>query len=914
MRIECENCNAAYTIGDALLSDQPIGAQCPYCGHVRIVRKGDPPSVGRKSAAPPPPSSGGGGLSLGLNSRPPPPPPASARPGPGLGGLGGPPSGGGLGGPAPIGRIGLGSNVDISDLGAPTSPSAGPFSDRFAPPPPAPSSPGATGASARCQVCGTELTDEFDKVIGLCETHQRERSGQPDFGASTDTRAWRVRALDGTVQGPLSLAELKAGLEENRFGEEDEFSRDGGDYMPMDRFHELRSYTRAERGLATPRATALSSRPRASAAAVRRDGGGVGFGTVMLSLLVLGLAAGGAYLMMHPELMQGVLGALPSSQARIERGAIPPNPLKRHLEKWRLAHPDASGTADEHLASAQARMLEDTPMGHQQAQDALQRALLLDEDNAVAASAYAENLILWKGGLLTEEELALVDGATRFAAAAKPDDALALRGRAAYALITGDLNAARTAAERVLALAPKDGLARLYMASSFLEGNPPLAAREAEAAVAAQPALRRSDRVLARAFANAGRYGSAMKVLDRRLSNEPGSGATAWLKAELEAELARYDNARKLYTQAMAGQGDDVGPRIALGELLLRLGDARGATEAYRPIVEGSRPLPVKYRLAALAGLARAELSFGRAPRVRELASAALQLDPRDPAATLALAEVALAAGSSTTAEAYAEKVLAARPGEPAALVVVGRAALMRKQTERGIQKLEEATQNDPHDIVVRGVLAGAYLSMGGNVQAFTLMRRAAELDPADIDTRARRGLFGLSEAAVNEALERFRESSKDLPDRSVALSSAAMVLYQLGRPGEARPLLAQALEADDANAGALLYSAQLALDRGAPGEAEELARRIFRVERGSAIGWLTVGRAQLAQKQAKAAIESFDTALRSQKGLLVAEVERAAARLALGEKEEARRALSSAHDRNPHLVRTRRLLLEIGE
>src|SRR5439155_9336027 len=41
MRIECENCNAAFTISDSLLSDKPIGAQCPYCGHVRVVSKGD---------------------------------------------------------------------------------------------------------------------------------------------------------------------------------------------------------------------------------------------------------------------------------------------------------------------------------------------------------------------------------------------------------------------------------------------------------------------------------------------------------------------------------------------------------------------------------------------------------------------------------------------------------------------------------------------------------------------------------------------------------------------------------------------------------------------------------------------------------------------------------------------------------
>src|SRR6056297_1597925 len=39
MRIQCEVCSATYTIDDAQLTDQPIGAQCPYCGHVKLVSR-----------------------------------------------------------------------------------------------------------------------------------------------------------------------------------------------------------------------------------------------------------------------------------------------------------------------------------------------------------------------------------------------------------------------------------------------------------------------------------------------------------------------------------------------------------------------------------------------------------------------------------------------------------------------------------------------------------------------------------------------------------------------------------------------------------------------------------------------------------------------------------------------------------
>src|SRR5262245_308214 len=70
MRIECEVCSATYTIDDAQLSDQPIGAQCPYCGHVRLVRRGDQPA--QKAAAP---QFGATAQDLGFGAPPPGMPP-----------------------------------------------------------------------------------------------------------------------------------------------------------------------------------------------------------------------------------------------------------------------------------------------------------------------------------------------------------------------------------------------------------------------------------------------------------------------------------------------------------------------------------------------------------------------------------------------------------------------------------------------------------------------------------------------------------------------------------------------------------------------------------------------------------------------------------------------------------------------
>ena len=39
MRIDCEQCGAAYSIDDALITERGVRAQCPKCAHQKIVKK-----------------------------------------------------------------------------------------------------------------------------------------------------------------------------------------------------------------------------------------------------------------------------------------------------------------------------------------------------------------------------------------------------------------------------------------------------------------------------------------------------------------------------------------------------------------------------------------------------------------------------------------------------------------------------------------------------------------------------------------------------------------------------------------------------------------------------------------------------------------------------------------------------------
>src|SRR5687767_1232313 len=282
MRIECEVCSATYTIDDSQLSDQPIGAQCPYCGHVRLVKKGDAgaPSLG---AGPPPQQHMASDLSLNA-------PPPIKESSPFLGNAPPNPFGGPNGGAAPFGASPFGA----SPFGAP------PFGAAPEPPPRESSmqiertsqrqtsqslEPQPSGAT--CQVCGTSLTDEFDKVIGLCDVHQRDRRGAEAPPSKAAPSQWYVRSRDGRSDGPMELEDLRQRIRSGEYSPDDDFSPDGVDYGPIGRFKDI-AY------LASLKVGGQSG--ASSRSSYARPKPGVSIGKLITPLLLLGVAGGVAFL------------------------------------------------------------------------------------------------------------------------------------------------------------------------------------------------------------------------------------------------------------------------------------------------------------------------------------------------------------------------------------------------------------------------------------------------------------------------------------------------------------------------------------------------------------------------------------------------------------------------------------------
>jgi tetratricopeptide (TPR) repeat protein/DNA-directed RNA polymerase subunit RPC12/RpoP len=924
MRIECEVCSATYTIDDAQLQDQPIGAQCPYCGHVRLVKRGD-------AGAPQSPPPFGPAQSLGFTSPPPPAQPFGQAPGQnGLGAYGstgtqqrtqGMPAFGAspFGGQSGTGGIsldssgrdpsfgaGLSNDLEMSDAapqaaGTRHSGAQDRFGDLDSH-----QTKAAAEDGGKCQVCGTALTDEFDKVIGLCDVHQRDRRSQDGGGASglsakDAAPRWFARSRDGMIQGPLSLEDLRTRIRQGELGSSDEFSKDGNTYAPISKFQEI-AYLGM---LGASGEIAGIGRPRSSIA--RRGRNNVSR-AITIGLVVLLVAVISFLVISQREKLAEVVEHLRSSSK--PHGPTSPNPLKRLLAGWRLAHPDVSGTAREHLITARARHLEDTWKGYQLAEDAYQRALLLDENDPTAIAGWVENLAIWRYALSSQEEIRTADAAIRYALELAPESPAVHRASAALGLARKELNACRGGADKALEKDATDGIAKLILAGCYMEGNTQLAVQEAERAAKLVPELRRADRVLALAYSHVGRYGSALRLLDQRLKVDPTNGAVHVLFGTLARELAMFDVSEQHYRKAIDSGGDVQEAHLALAEVMLEENNIAGATAEYKKAAEvkGSQG----ERLGrSFAGLARCELLRDRPKDALKQSRAALALLPRDAEVLLVHGEAALAAGSSSTAAAFAKRALDVRAGEPAALVLAGRAAVREHARDKAIRYFEEAIANDPNDPRIKGVLAAAYLGMNGSQQAYALMKKAAEVDPNERLSRSRTGPLALTDAPVRDAIDGFRRSASDEANASVASSAMGLLYYQLGDRARAQEAISRALRIDDSNTSALLYDSELALDRGDVKHAEAAATRILSLERGAALGHLMLARALAKKGDHQAALDQYANALRSNPGLLIAKVELSGIALKNGERDKAIAELATAYQVNPHSLVVRKLLYE---
>ncbi|HEY3448030.1 MAG TPA: tetratricopeptide repeat protein [Myxococcales bacterium] len=242
----------------------------------------------------------------------------------------------------------------------------------------------------------------------------------------------------------------------------------------------------------------------------------------------------------------------------------------------------------------------------------------------------------------------------------------------------------------------------------------------------------------------------------------------------LHLKNSRFAEAKQHLSTAVARNKFHLEARIALGQALLALGEARPAQAEFEAALTLS-PTPASHR-----GIARAMMALGDLNGTRSHVNTAAKLDPKDPETGRLAAQLSLAAGDA----------------------------------QEALKGLEKATKAAPRDPVAWCELGETLIKVGNNAKAAAAFDTALKNDRGN--PRARLGLVAAAlpknaKRVLREADALVTELDKNPQHKARALALSARVHLLLADKTNAAALAKRAVEADDASADAHFAQALVA-------------------------------------------------------------------------------------------------------
>ena len=191
-------------------------------------------------------------------------------------------------------------------------------------------------------------------------------------------------------------------------------------------------------------------------------------------------------------------------------------------------------------------------------------------------------------------------------------------------------------------------------------------------------------------------------------------------------------------------------------------------------------------------------------------------------------AMIAHRAGRIAAAEVGYRRVLRQRPEDPRALHFFGLLLFHQGDCEGGIAHVSRCVQQDPANARAWNALGGMFIATGRRSEARETYRRAAEVAPSLAEGWYNLAICERDDADIESAVTHLRAAIACEPDYARAYEALAMLLYQLGRIGDATAIYAQWLERDPSSATAQ-HMAAAASGENTPNRAsDDYVRELF--------------------------------------------------------------------------------------
>ncbi|HET7154374.1 MAG TPA: tetratricopeptide repeat protein [Hyphomicrobiaceae bacterium] len=461
----------------------------------------------------------------------------------------------------------------------------------------------------------------------------------------------------------------------------------------------------------------------------------------------------------------------------------------------------------------------------------LQRNRLADAEAAfkkaaaIAPTSVAAQLALGHFYLSTNR-LAEAEQAFKRATELEPLDSIANRSLAIFYLATRR-RADAEAPLQALAKTDKGVQARLTLADYYLLGGKTEQGTRILTALASEregkvPATVR----LAAIQYNAGKRAEAHQMIDGLLAADARNAQVLIAKAKFLLGEGRSDEALARAKDAVAADSNSVPAFYLIGKIELAKQHHAEASEAFTQVLR-LNPRAVMAQLE----LSRLKLAGGDVAGAVQSAELAVRNAPNAKDARLALARSLLARGDATRAAVELKALDGKYSGDPAVIAMTGDLHLTRKDYGKAKSAYELAYQRDPTSLealaglIALDLLAGkpsdahakmdahlakpplkaaalilaatTYAATRDQKRAEAVLRKAIEIDPANLQAYTMLGRWYYAQGRIAEGRTEFENLTKREPTSVPANTMLGIILERQGHADEAKARYEKVLAID---------------------------------------------------------------------------------------------------------------------
>jgi tetratricopeptide (TPR) repeat protein len=717
-----------------------------------------------------------------------------------------------------------------------------------------------SGPATRCSRCGGRAGGAGGQD-GLCERCHRLQRQEAQVG---EDREWRVQTASGVILGPLTSAEVKQKYHLGEVVASDKLARGEGDFRLISSYPDFAAFFR---------------RPGDTFQAVYRppaSSGGLRWLWLALGILVLGAGV-------------GVLVFWPRLQAALGMDEKHTSVVEDILDSFSLEVPNPSGTSGDAVRRGRQLLQRDERLAYLEADRSFKAAVLLDPSNPEAIAGWVENRALLDRGAANVQHRKMALDLVDYALERWPALPSLLRAKA---FLLYSLGRTRDAQEMGIALQASSGSGpeiQLLLAATYLETNAEMAADLARKALETNPSLNLGFNLMGEAHVRLGRFRAAMGFFDDRLQKDPSQVESLVAKANLWLTLGEFQHAGKVFEAIVAVEPWRVSSLLSLARIKVQvLGETKAALRLLDGALGAAEKLDEIERAALLAERSSVLRLLGQARQAREAAEESVRLDPSSTPALFARAAAVQDEGELATALGLFRALRESLPDAPELLGRLAEAEAQIPDFETAIRLLGQASEAaaNPMEPAIR--LAGLYLDLDNQVQALSLLRRIARMDPWYDEThQALQELYD-GPGRMRAAVERAQRAALKNAEEPLALSVCGLVLWRAGQIEKARSLFQQALGQDPECFPANLFLGIIWLNAGQVRQAVQALERAHEADALHPVANRALARAYLEQGKLPRAENLVRAVLKADPGDL-------ASRLVLAEILLARRKKSAA-------------------